>query len=75
MGCGGFLLSNYQKELSDSFKEGKEMVLFYNLEDCLDKIDYYLNHEEERKKIAYAGYKAVNERFNYKTQLEKLLSS
>lgn len=75
MGCGGFLLSNYQKELGEYFEENKEIVMFYNLEDCLGKINYYLTHEDERKAIAIAGYKAVRERFDCKKQLEKLLLS
>ncbi len=73
MGCGGFLLSNYQEELAQYFKEGVELVLFYSLEDCLEKIEYYLSHEKERKSIALAGHEAVKERFDYGDQLEKLL--
>ena len=73
MGCGGFLLSNYQEELGESFKEGKEMEMFRSREECLDKIRYYLTHEEERLSIAAEGYRAVNERFDYKKQLNKLI--
>ena len=74
MGCGGFLLSNYQEELKEFFSEDKELVMFYSLEDCLEKIDYYLDHEDERKHIATAGRKAVEEKFSYKDQLVKLLN-
>ncbi len=74
MGCGGFLLSNYQKELDEYFEEGKEMVMFYSLEDCLEKISYYLAHEDIRKKISISGYEAVAKRFNYRNQLNKLLT-
>ncbi len=73
MGCGGFLLSNYQEELKECFREGEELVMFYSLEDCLEKIDYYLDHEDERKDIALIGRKAVQERFKYRDQLRKLL--
>ena len=73
MGCGGFLLSNYQRELDEYFENGKEMVLFYSLEDCIEKISYYLAHEDERSKIAMAGSKAVRERFDHIKQLETLL--
>lgn len=75
MGCGGFLLSNYQEELAENFREDKELVLYYSLDDCLEKIDYYLKHEEERKNIAKRGCTAVSERFNYRRQLEKLLGN
>lgn len=73
MGCGGFLLSNYQEELAEFFREGEEVVLFYNLEDCLEKIEYYLKHEDERKLIAKAGQEAVRTRFDYRSQLKKLM--
>ncbi len=73
MGCGGFLLSNYQQELAEYFAEDKEVVLFYDMEDCLEKIDFYLAHEEKRKEIAAAGRIAVMERFGYRRQLERLL--
>lgn len=73
MGCGGFLLSNYQEELAENFKDGKEVVMFYSLDDCIDKIEYYLEHEDERRTIAEAGCRAVRERLNLKKQLKKLL--
>lgn len=73
MGCGGFLLSNYQEEFKEFFSEGEELVMFYSLEDCLEKIDYYLEHEDVRKSIAMAGKRAVEERFKYRYQLKRLL--
>ena len=73
MGCGGFLLSNYQEELSELFKENEEFVSFDSLKECEDKIRYYLKHEDERKKIALAGEKAVGERLDYRHQLRKLI--
>ena len=47
--------------------------MFYGLEDCLEKIDYYLKHDHERKCIAKGGYKVVKERFNHIDQLKKLI--
>lgn len=73
MGCGGFLLSNYQEEIKEYFREGEELVMFYGLEDCLEKMDYYLKHENERERIAIAGYKAVHKHFDFLDQLRKLL--
>ncbi len=75
MGCGGFLLSNYQKELAEYFEDGKEVVMFRSLEDCIQKIKYYLAHEKERKAISEAGYRAVTKRFGYKDQLSRILGS
>ncbi len=74
MGCGGFLLSNYQEELAENFIEGEELVLYYGLDDCKEKIKYYLTHEDERASIAKAGEKAVTEKFNMKDKLCELIS-
>lgn len=72
MACGGFLLSNYQKELCEYFQEDKECVFYYSMEDMVDKIAYYLSHEEERNCIAQAGYQKVKNEFSLKVQLEKM---
>ena len=74
LGAGGFLLSNYQEELVREFEDGRELVVFTDKQDLLDKAEYYLAHEEERRKIALAGRKAVMERFSYKTQLTRIFS-
>lgn len=74
LGCGGFVLSNYQPELAEYFREDKEIVLFRSLEECLDKIDYYLSHEDKRAQIARAGFDAVKKNFDYKTGLTSLLA-
>lgn len=55
-GCGGFLLTDYAPHLEDYYEIGKEVVCFDNLEDLKEKINYYLKNEEEREKIALAGY-------------------
>lgn len=72
LGCGGFLISNYQAELAEQFKVGKEIVLFESEEDLLEKIDYYLRHEEERREIARNGYERVKREYSYQKRLEQM---
>lgn len=74
MACGGFVLSNWQPEIVEYFIEGKEIVTFDSLEDCLDKIAYYLEHEKERKQIAYNGQKKYERLFLIKLGLEDCLA-
>ena len=59
MGAGGFLMSNYQAELSEYFIDGKDMVLFDSPEDMQWKIRYYLKHDDERQQIAKNGFEKV----------------
>ncbi len=72
LGCGGFLLSNYQEELAENFENEKEIVLYESIEDAYAKADFYLRHPDLRKQIAQNGHKKAAEQFNYKTQLTKI---
>ena len=73
MGAGGFLLSNYQPELAEHFIDGKEMVLYTGRDDLLSKIQYYLNHEDERIAIALGGYEKIKQEFSYDIILDKIM--
>ena len=74
LGCGGFLISNYQEEMEEYLDIGKECVVYENIEDLFLKAQYYLTHEEERKSIALAGYERVKRDFTFKKRLEKMFS-
>lgn len=73
MGVGGFVLSNYQEELEELFVPDREIVLFRDVPELLKKAEYYLNHEEERIRIAINGYKKVREYYNTQTALGSML--
>ena len=72
MACGGFVLTNRQPEIDECFEEDVEYVCYDSAEECLDKIDYYLRHEDKRKCIAQAGREAARERFGYRQGLTGL---
>lgn len=74
MACGGFVLSNWQPEIAEYFEEGAEIVTFDSLKDCLAKADYYLAHEEERRRIALNGQKKVQTIFSYQKGFERLFA-
>ena len=72
MACGGFVLTNWQPEIEDIFCEGEDIVTFKSLQECMDKTAYYLQHEEERQRIAAAGQNKVREVFSYAKGFERL---
>ena len=72
LGCGGFVLSNYQEELAEYLEIGNECVVYENIEDLYLKAKYYLEHEEERMRIANAGFERVKRDFTFKSRLEKM---
>lgn len=60
MGCGGFLLSNYQSDFLKHFTPEKDFVYYEDESDLIKKIDYYLSHDEEREEIAASGHEKIS---------------
>lgn len=75
MGSGGFVLTNYQPEIEHLFTVGKELEVFHDLQELLDKTAYYLTHEKERLNIAMNGYKKVREAHTYQHRMEQLMQT
>ena len=73
MGNGGFLMTNYQEEMMQYFEPDKEFVYYGDIEELSDKAEYYLAHDEERRRIAERGCERVRNGFAYQLQLKKLL--
>ena len=73
MACGGFVLTNFQPEIAEYFREGEEIAIFRSLDECMEKIQYYLQNDKEREAIAAAGKRKVRDAFSYRSGLIKLL--
>lgn len=72
-GAGGFALTNYCEETAELFKEDEEIVMFKTPEELLDKVSYYLEHDDKRKEIARRGQKRVLQNYTYEKQLCRLM--
>lgn len=72
MGNGGFLLTNYQQDFLDFFEPGTDFVYYDSYEDLLQKVDYYLSNEEERKKIAENAFEKIKKYHTYRHRLDKM---
>lgn len=75
MGAGGFLLSNFQADFLDLFVPDEDFVYYENKKDLLQKIGYYLRHEEERKAIAENGYAKIVAEHTYRHRVRELFQS
>lgn len=75
MGSGGFLLSNYQDDFLENFTPGVDFVYYEGEEDLLQKIDYYLTHEEERIAVARNGHDKVAAAHTYRDRVREMLSA
>jgi spore maturation protein CgeB len=54
--CRTFMLAVRNPVHQGYFEEGKEAEFFSDINELENKIKYYLEHEDERKRIAEAGY-------------------
>ena len=73
MGCGGFVMSNYQEELSEYFTIGQECEIYENLEDLVVKTEFYLHNEDLRRQIAVAGFEKVKRDFSFEDRIKHML--
>lgn len=73
--CGGFQLSYYTEGLERHFQLGSEIAIYESIDDMIDKIRYYLNHEDERKMIAKQGYLRTIKNHTMEKRLSDLFDS
>ncbi len=73
LGAGGFLLTNFQSEIPEYFEVGKDLEAFASEEELVEKIRYYLAHDEEREEIARNGYQKAKEQYSLETRVRQML--
>ncbi len=72
-GVGTLLLTDQKQNLADMFEPGREVVTYATADECLEKIRYYLEHEEERGAIARAGQARTLREHTYRQRMEQLV--
>jgi len=75
LSCGGFVLSNYQPELTQFFTPGQDLIMYSSIDECVELAKYYLEHENERKEIAAAGYDTLCKFHTYKIRLAQMITT
>lgn len=74
LSSGGFCLTNYQPEIAEFFSDGEELVMYTDMADMVQKVDYYLNHEKERNLICQKGYEKIKKEFELEDRVREMLS-
>ncbi|MEO7650912.1 MAG: glycosyltransferase [Bryobacteraceae bacterium] len=54
--CAGFMLAERSEEHRMYFEEDREAVYFDSFGEMIEKIRFYVNHDDARRRIARAGY-------------------
>ena len=73
IGCGGFLLSNYQADFADCFVAGEDFDFYEDENDLLNKLDYYLSHDSIRAEIAANGQRKLTGQHTFLHRIRQML--
>ena len=73
LACGIFVLVDYNPELEKLFEIGKEIVVYRGVDELKKLIRYYLDHPEEREKIAKAGQERVVKDYSVKVAFKNMI--
>lgn len=74
MGNNNFLLSDVQNKCGLTLEEEKNFDVYNSPQELLEKIQYYLSHQEKRDQVASVGGKLVREKYNLVNALRIILS-
>jgi len=69
--CKAFQLTEYFPEYLNYFKNNEELIMFKDNKDLLEKIKYYLKHDEEREKIAECAYKKMIKNYDMTAEFKQ----
>lgn len=74
MGAGGFLLSNFQSDFLDYFVPGDDFAFYENQKDLIDKIDYYLHNDAERRQMAASAHQKIQKSHTFVHRIQEMES-
>ena len=78
MACGKMVLTDRLDEttgLSEMFIDGEDIVYYDEMFDCIEKINYYNENEEERERIAHNGMMKVLHNYTQIQVVDKLIAA
>jgi autotransporter strand-loop-strand O-heptosyltransferase len=76
MACGKMVLTDkldVSRGLEELFIDGEDIVLYNDMFDCIEKMNYYNENEEERERIAYNGMVKVIANHTQIQRVDKLM--
>jgi spore maturation protein CgeB len=71
--CKAFLLTDYKEDLEELFQIDEEIIVYRDVPQLNELITYYLNHGEERRRIAEKAQKKVLSKHTYIHRMQRVL--
>lgn len=75
MGSRGFLLTNYQPELTEYFVPDEDIVMYDSIADAVAKADFYLSHEQARQSVIDRSFEILNRDFTYPSRILEMFKT
>lgn len=73
-GCGGFQLSYYVEGIANCYVPDREIVIYADVDDLIEKIRFYLEHDALRESIAEAGYNRTLQEHTFAHRFKNVFS-
>ena len=73
-GAGGLLLTEPADNLEYFYRPDREIVLFNNIDELYEKINYLLSHPDERDAVAIAGFTRTRREHTYEERFRILIA-
>ncbi len=70
--AGGFCLSEFSISLAKLLEDGVDIVFFWSKAELLEKIQYFLGHQDEALRIAANGTKKITKQFSSEALAKRL---
>ncbi|MEO7717537.1 MAG: glycosyltransferase [Capsulimonas sp.] len=71
-GVGALLITDAKNNLNDMFSVGNEVIAYHSIDECVEAVEYYLQHENERAEIAHRGQARTLKEHTYRHRMEEL---
>jgi spore maturation protein CgeB len=71
LACAAFVMHPRVPGMESVFADGVHLCYYDSRDDLYDKIDHYLQRDDERDRIAHAGYELVRREHTWTTRMEE----
>ena len=71
-GTGALLVTDSKENLHEMFEPNKEAVAYRSLDECVEQVRYYLEHDDKREAIAASGQRRTLQSHTYLQRMRDL---
>ncbi len=75
LSSGGFLITDFRPELTEYFTPDKDIVIFEDIDELIQKADFYLKHDTLMYKIAANAYEKVSKMHSCHERLKQIFKT